>query len=167
MGSRSVKDIIARRAAAYEKSGRCAVIEAQRIDANGNVMVNDAVGAMSKAENADTIIFTTFFSRDAASGKYPVYELGNGYMKVAAESKRKGLVSRIRQPNCHGKKLLKQGKRLVYVTERCVFELTGNGLSLTEVCPGMDIQKDILDQLAFTPTFSKNLGQMPAEVFEY
>ena len=42
------------------------------------------------------------------------------------------------------------GQRVLYVTERCVFELTGDGLCLKEVYPGIDRQKDILDQLPFS-----------------
>ena len=45
---------------------------------------------------------------------------------------------------------LKKGQRVLYVTERCVFELTPQGLQLKEVYPGVDKQKDILDLLEFS-----------------
>ena len=57
------------------------------------------------------------------------------------------------------------GKRILYVTERCVFELTKEGLLLTEIAPGIDLQKDILDQMEFSPVISKDLTQMPADIF--
>ncbi len=44
---------------------------------------------------------------------------------------------------------LHNGQRVLYVTERCVFTLTQKGLTLTEVYPGVDLQKDILDLLPF------------------
>lgn len=47
------------------------------------------------------------------------------------------------------KRALENHQRVLYVTERCVFELTGNGLKLAEVYPGIDAKKDILDQLPF------------------
>lgn len=53
----------------------------------------------------------------------------------------------------------------MYVTERCVFELTGEGLLLTEIAPGVDLQKDILEQMDFCPLISENLEQMPADIF--
>ena len=40
---------------------------------------------------------------------------------------------------------------MLYVTERCVFRLTLDGLELIEVAPGVDIQRDILDRMDFTP----------------
>ena len=44
-----------------------------------------------------------------------------------------------------------RGQNVLYVTERCVFALGEEGLELAEVYDGIDIQKDILDQLDFTP----------------
>ena len=47
------------------------------------------------------------------------------------------------------KRAIENGQKVLYVTERCVFRLTPKGLKLIEVYPGIDIQKDILDQLPF------------------
>ncbi len=44
-----------------------------------------------------------------------------------------------------------QGKEVLYVTERCVFRLTTEGLELAEIAPGIDIEKDILAHMAFEP----------------
>ena len=44
---------------------------------------------------------------------------------------------------------LYNGQKVLYVTERCVFELVEGGLRLKEVYPGIDLHKDILDQLDF------------------
>ena len=38
-----------------------------------------------------------------------------------------------------------------YITERCVFELTPEGLALAEIAPGIDLQTQILDQMGFAP----------------
>jgi propionate CoA-transferase len=46
-----------------------------------------------------------------------------------------------------------------YVTERCVFSLTADGMELTEVAPGIDIEKDILAQMDFKPVIK---GTTPA-----
>ncbi len=47
------------------------------------------------------------------------------------------------------KRALENRQRVLYVTERCVFELTDKGLKLAEVYPGIDAEKDILSQLPF------------------
>ena len=49
----------------------------------------------------------------------------------------------------NGKRAIAHGQRVLYVTERCIFELGENGLKLVEVYPGVDVQKDILDLLPF------------------
>ncbi|MBP3524209.1 MAG: malonate decarboxylase subunit alpha [Clostridia bacterium] len=44
---------------------------------------------------------------------------------------------------------IKNGQKVLYITERCVFILTARGLKLLEVYPGVDVQRDILDLLPF------------------
>jgi propionate CoA-transferase len=51
----------------------------------------------------------------------------------------------------HGPSALARGQKVLYVTERAVFELTSNGLRLLEVAPGFDVQRDVLDQMEFAP----------------
>ena len=43
--------------------------------------------------------------------------------------------------------------------------LTPQGLMLTEIAPGIDLQRDILDQMEFTPLLSDEIKPMPAEIF--
>jgi propionate CoA-transferase len=51
------------------------------------------------------------------------------------------------------------------VTERCVFALRGEGLTLVEIAPGIDLERDILAQMDFRPLISDGLKPMPAEIF--
>jgi Acyl CoA:acetate/3-ketoacid CoA transferase len=55
----------------------------------------------------------------------------------------------------------KNKQKALYITERCVFESNENGIVLTEVSPYVDMQKDILDLLDFTPAISETLKLMP------
>jgi propionate CoA-transferase len=48
-----------------------------------------------------------------------------------------------------GRHALERGQRVLYVTERCVFELTENGLKLKEVYSGIDEKLQIRDMLDF------------------
>ncbi|GMQ75741.1 MAG: hypothetical protein BMS9Abin01_0998 [Gammaproteobacteria bacterium] len=40
---------------------------------------------------------------------------------------------------------------VLYITERCVFRLSDSGLELTEVAPGIDIERDIVSKMPFAP----------------
>jgi len=58
-------------------------------------------------------------------------------------------VGHVESVSFSGKRARRNGQQVLYVTERCVFELGEHGLKLKEVYPGIDPQKDILDQLPF------------------
>ncbi|WP_104401662.1 CoA-transferase [Vibrio penaeicida] len=53
-----------------------------------------------------------------------------------------------------GKQAFKNGQEVVYVTERAVFKLTEQGLTLIELAKGTDLKKDVLDRLPFKPTIA-------------
>lgn len=53
---------------------------------------------------------------------------------------------------------------MLYVTERCVFRLADAGLELTEVAPGVDIERDILAHMGFRPMVA-NPRPMPLKIF--
>ena len=57
------------------------------------------------------------------------------------------------------------GQRVSYITERAVFELTAGGLLLTEIAPGVDLDRDVLQRMAFRPGIATPLGLMDASLF--
>ena len=63
-----------------------------------------------------------------------------------------------------GSQALRRGQIVRYITERCVFELTAEGLELLEVAPGVELQRDILDQMDFAPIV-RNVRPMDAAIF--
>jgi acyl CoA:acetate/3-ketoacid CoA transferase len=54
---------------------------------------------------------------------------------------------------------------VTYVTERCVLKLTPDGLMVTEIAPGIDLERDVLGQAAFELRVSSELRTMPAAIF--
>lgn len=61
----------------------------------------------------------------------------------------------------HGPTALENGQQVIYVTERAVFELTPQGLRLIEIATGLDLQRDVLDQMQFTPQVAEPLAIIP------
>ena len=58
------------------------------------------------------------------------------------------------------KNAYQNNQEVLYITERCVFRLTGDGLLLTEIAPGIDLKRDILDRLAFDLRVADDLKLM-------
>ena len=65
----------------------------------------------------------------------------------------------------HIQKHVFQNQQILYVTERAVFRLQEKELELIEIAPGIDLQKDILDQMDFLPLIPENLKTMDASIF--
>ncbi len=75
----------------------------------------------------------------------------DGALQILQEGKMKKFVKNVDQITFSGPYAARQQRRVFYITERCVFELTAAGLHLLEVAPGIDVKRDILDQMEFTP----------------
>ena len=93
-------------------------------------------------------------------------EVGNGQIKVAQEGRFEKMIPECEEITFSGEQALKQGQKVVYITERAVFELTEEGVVLTEVAPGIDVEKDIIAQMGFKPIISKDLKQMDERIFK-
>jgi acyl CoA:acetate/3-ketoacid CoA transferase len=64
-----------------------------------------------------------------------------------------------------GPEALNNEKEILYVTERAVFKLTKKGITLEEISPGVDVDKDILSKMEFCPIVSSSLKQMDDRLF--
>jgi propionate CoA-transferase len=93
------------------------------------------------------------------------YGIENGRLNINAEGKRKKLLETVDQVTFSGKYARSVGQPTLYVIERAVFQLVPEGMLLIEIAPGMDLQRDILDQMAFEPLISSDLKSMPEGIF--
>jgi propionate CoA-transferase len=64
-----------------------------------------------------------------------------------------------------GREARRRGQRVLYVTERCVFQLIDGGLELIEIAPGIDLERDVLAHMDFRPSISVQLKLMDAALF--
>ena len=90
----------------------------------------------------------------------------DGKLVITQEGKNVKFVKKVDQITFNGSYAARNGKKVFYVTERCVFQLTQNGLKLIEVAPGIDVEKDILAHMDFKPEIASDLKEMDARIFQ-
>ena len=74
-------------------------------------------------------------------------------------------MSKVEQITWSGPEGMKRGQQVVYVTERAVFRLTPKGLVLSEVAPGIDVKRDVLDRMQFAPIVERDPALMSSSHF--
>ena len=138
------------------------VLGAGEIDAEGSVNVASFAGRFAGvggftniSQSAKRVIFCCTFTAGGLE-----IDVRDGKMRIVTEGRHAKFVSRIDHVCFHGPSALAQGQQVIYVTERAVFELTTSGLRLIEVAPGIDLQTQILDLMAFKPTVAADVRRL-------
>jgi propionate CoA-transferase len=124
----------------------------------GNV-ITGCGGSIDISQNAKRVVYCGSF---AVKSVQTVSEAG---LQISNPGKFKKFVKQVQQISFSGKYALERNLEVLYVTERAVLKLTPKGLELIEIAPGIDLQKDILDMMEFTPVISSNLKTTPKRVF--
>lgn len=91
-------------------------------------------------------------------------QVGDGKIAILQEGSVKKFLRHVQQVTFAGR-YTKKEQEVLYVTERCVFRLQNGKMVLTEVAPGIDVEKDILAQMDFTPVVAQNLKTMDSGIF--
>lgn len=118
-----------------------------------------AGGFVDITARAKKIVFSGMFN---AGAKLAV---ADGKLVIDKEGKLKKLVNEVEHVTFSGPRSVAQGQDITYVTERCVMKLTPEGIMLTEIAPGIDLQTHILDQSEFPLIVSDQLKVMDAALF--
>jgi propionate CoA-transferase len=92
-------------------------------------------------------------------------EAVDGKVKILQEGKQRKFIDQVEQITFSGKYAARSKKPILYITERAVFRLIDGQVTLIEIAPGIDLEKDILAQMDFKPVISPDLKTMPEEIF--
>ena len=145
-----------------------AFLGAAEVDPHGNVNVSKFKGRcvgcggfINITQNAKKVVYCGTFT--AGGLKVAV---ADGKLVIKQEGKGKKYVKKVEQVTFSGAYANQTHQPVLYMTERAVFELQDGEVTLTEIAPGIDLEKDILAQMEFTPRISPNLKPMPAEIFQ-
>ncbi|MFJ6199232.1 acyl CoA:acetate/3-ketoacid CoA transferase [Micromonospora sp. NPDC092111] len=86
-------------------------------------------------------------------------------LHIRADGPHTKLVKRVTSPTFSGPRALGKGQKVTYVTERAVLELRPEGLTVTELAPGVDLEHDVLARSQFPLQVSDQLKMMDARLF--
>lgn len=117
-------------------------------------------GFINITQNAKKVFYCGTFTAGGLK-----IEVEDGKLKIINEGRSKKFVDSVQQITFSGEYANKVNQPVMYITERAVFELTADGLMLTEIAPGMDLEKDILAYMDFKPIISKDLKTMDERIF--
>ena len=140
-----------------------------QIDQDGSVNVSrlaarphvtaGAGGFVDITARAKRIVFSGYFTAAARLG------VEAGRLVIEREGKVKKLVRSCDHVSFSGRRAVEQGQHITYVTERCVLRLTRDGLVVTEIAPGADLDREILAQSEFPLLVPEPPKPMEAALF--
>ncbi|MBS1069040.1 acyl CoA:acetate/3-ketoacid CoA transferase [Gluconobacter cerinus] len=147
----------------------CSLLSFLEIGADGSVNVSrlaatphrtaGAGGFVDITARAKRIIFSGNFNAGAKM------HIEDGRLVIDREGKISKIVPEVDQVSFSGRRATKTGQDVTYVTERCVLKLLDGELTVTEIAPGIDLQKDVLDQASTPLKVSPELKEMDAVLF--
>ena len=137
------------------------------LDKEGNVnstkmgsRCTGAGGFLDLTQNAKKVVFCGTFT--ASGGEY---SFENNQLHIRKEGRIRKMVNEVAQYSFNGKIARAKGQKVIIVTERAVFRLIPEGVELIEIAKGVDLQKDILDLMDFTPIINKDLKVIDTEIY--
>lgn len=145
----------------------CCFLGMAQMDRHGNVnssktgmLLSGCGGAINISQNAKKVVFCGTFTAKGMKAA-----IGGGKIAITNEGQIHKLVSEVDQVTFSGKYAEEVHQPVMYVTERAVFELRNGQVVLTEIAPGIDLEKDVLEQMDFTPVIADDLKTMDEELF--
>lgn len=139
-----------------------------QVDRFGNVNVSKfgttiagSGGFIDISQPAKKVVFCGTFT----AGGYKA-EIREGKLHILQEGRHKKFIQDVEHITFSGDYAKEVGQKVLYVTERAVFEMRPEGFTLIEYAPGIDLQKDILDLMDFAPIIADDLKEMDGRLFQ-
>jgi propionate CoA-transferase len=156
----------------YEGGGiDMAFLGLAEFDAHGNVnvskfgsgegaMIAGVGGFINITQSAKSLVFMGTFM---AGGL--MIEAGNGRLVITREGRSQKMVEQVSHLSFNGPYVEAMGRRILYITERAVFELRQGRMTLIEIAPGIDLKTQVLNLAAGAIDVAHDLVEMDARIF--
>jgi propionate CoA-transferase len=89
----------------------------------------------------------------------------NGRLRIVKEGRHRKFLERVEQITFSGRYAREKKQKVLYITERAVFELRQQGPVLIEIAPGIDLQRDIRPAMEFEPAVAAEVRTMDPRIF--
>lgn len=136
-------------------------------DSKGNINVSrfgpriaGCGGFINITQSTPVVVFCGTFTAKGLKEK-----IGDGKLEIINEGQVKKFMKDVEQITFSSDFAKAAGQKVLYITERAVFELRDGVFTLTEIAPGIDLQKDVLDQMEFAPAIADDLKTMDPRLF--
>ncbi|MDR2528586.1 MAG: hypothetical protein LBD04_06175 [Synergistaceae bacterium] len=143
-------------------------VGAMQVDAVGNVNVSLAgdrvIGVGGFVNITQTARYVTYCFPFSAGGLS--VSIHNDGLTVLKEGRYPKFCAQVDQISASARFALEQGQKVLYITERCVFDLTAEGIRVIEIAKGVDLEKDVIEKMPFCPLVSPDLKLMDAALFQ-
>jgi propionate CoA-transferase len=147
-----------------------AFLSFMEVDLEGNVNVSKlgkkpyltagCGGFVDITAHAKKIVFSGWFEAGAEMA------LSDDALTVAKPGKFTKMVEAVEHVTFSGKRARETGQDVLYVTERCVIRLTDKGLLATEIMPGINAARDIVEASQGRVKVAENAVLMPASILK-
>ena len=151
----------------YEGGGPdVSILSFGEVDATGNINVSRFSGMMPGCGGFVNIVHGVrdliFCGTLTTCGLAEV--LTPAGLVITQEGRIKRFVPQVEQITFNAALGLASGKRVTIITDRGIFAVTPQGLELREIVPGVDVQRDIIDQIPFPVSVVGDLATVPAHL---
>ena len=120
-----------------------------------------AGGFIDITQNAKKVVYCGTFTAKGLKT-----ECRDGKLVITQEGGKKKFVKEVEHITFSGKYAVQVKQPVLYITERAVFELRPEGVTLIEIAPGIDLQTQVLDQMELMPQISEDLKLMDERIFK-
>jgi len=148
----------------------CSLLSFLEIDADGSVNVSrlpsrpyltaGCGGFVDITARARKLVFSGYFT---AGGLQVTAE--GGRLHIRQDGKISKLVPKVGHVTFNGSGAAARGQDITYVTERCVLKLREDRLTVVEIAPGVDLERDVLGKAGTPLKVSSDLKLMDARLF--